>query len=588
MAMEPSRRRPNPPEARALRLVRQRHRITDPIVVTLDEDVLRSTNEPIYRYRIASLSNANAAQHEIVLDRAGAELSLEEIRQRDGVDYFRGMVGAAPFAGPVALAAITINPTENHLVLSQGDTHDEVITVTIPPDASVAKADVYFLADTTGSMGGILNAVKIGANNILTALNGTGLDLAYGVGNYRDFPHDAFAFQHQLDPTTVIGSVTGAINGWTLGNGVDTPEGQLYALDQLAVPPGPPIGWRAGSKRIVVWFGDAPGHDPVCAAISGLPIDITQATVTAKLVAENIVVLAISVGNIGLDADPAPLSTDYVAACGAPGGAAGQGTAIATATGGQFVAGINPANIVNTIIDLVKAAVSTINNVNLVPGGGTTPFVTSITPAGGYGPLQTDHENKLTFTVRFTGVVPCAEKEQVFTGTLDVVVDGAVVAQKRVEIKVPLCTPKFVYSVKFVCGTQLDASCDCAPVRPGTYATEINIHNFHRAEVEIEKRVVPVVFAGAPTGREPRVAMPRAVDGIKLPGFSATMDDCCRIAELLLGAPASSPIPLMIGFLEITSDEELSVTAVYTASNPNSASISIDVEQIQARRVVRE
>ena len=148
--------------------------------------------------------------------------------------------------------------------------------------------------------------------------------------------------------------------------------------------------------------------------------------------------------------------------------------------------------------------------------------------------------------------------------------------------------PKFVYSVKFVCGTQTDASCDCAPVRPGTYATEINIHNFHRAEVEIEKRVVPVVFAGAPTGREPRVAMPRVVDGIKLPGFSATMDDCCRIAELLLGAPASSPIPLMIGFLEITSDEELSVTAVYTASNPNSASISIDVEQIQARRVVRE
>jgi hypothetical protein len=66
------------------------------------------------------------------------------------------------------------------------------------------------------------------------------------------------------------------------------------------------------------------------------------------------------------------------------------------------------------------------------------------------------------------------------------------------------------------------------------------------------------------------------------------MDDCCRIAELLLGAPASSPLPLMIGFLEITSDEELSVTAVYTASNPNLASISIDVEQIQARRVVGE
>ena len=34
----------------------------------------------------------------------------------------------------------------------------------------------------------------------------------------------------------------------------------------------------------------------------------------------------------------------------APGGAAGQGTRIANATGGAFVTGINPGNIVNTII----------------------------------------------------------------------------------------------------------------------------------------------------------------------------------------------------------------------------------------------
>jgi hypothetical protein len=583
-----ARQRPESPEARALRLVRERHGIDDPLVVERAQDVRRATGEPIYRFRVASLSDANRAQHEIVLDRAGAELNLDEIRERDSVEYFRQTVGPAPFPVPVALAAITVNPVENHLVLNPGDTHDEVITVTIPPNASVPKADVYFLADTTGSMGEILAAVQAGANNILTALNGTGLDLAYGVGNYRDFPFDPFAFQHQLDPTNVAASVTGAINAWLASGGGDTPEGQLFALDRLAVPSGPPIGWRSGAKRIVVWFGDAPGHDPVCAAISGQPADITQATVTAKLVAEQITVLAISVSNPGLDADPVPLSNDYLAACGAPGGAAGQGTAIATATGGQFVGGIDPGSIVTTIINLVTAAVSTINNVNLIPAGATTPFVTSITPAGGYGPLVTDREHKLVFNVRFTGVVPCKETEQVFTGTLDVVVDSAVVAQKRVEIKVPACVPKFVYSVKFVCGTQPECPCDCVSVRPGIYATEINIYNFHRTEVEVEKRVVPVVFAGAPSGRQPRVAGPRAGDRITLPGFSATMDDCCRIAELLLGAPAPSPLSLTIGFLEITSDQELSVTAVYTASNLKAGSISIDVEQIQAKRVVRE
>jgi len=587
MARRPSRERPEAPDARALRLVGERYGIDDPLVVDRAEDVLRTTNEPIYRFRIASLADANRAQHDIVLDRSGAELNLEEIRRRDGVEYFAAAVGTAPAPGPVPLAAITIDPKENHLTLNPGDTHDEVITVTIPPNASVPKADVYFLADTTGSMGAILAAVKAGANNILTALNGTGLDLAYGVGNYRDFPHDPFAFQHQLDPTNVVASVTGAINGWALGGGGDTPEGQFFALDRLAVPPGPPIGWRAGAKRIVVWFGDAPGHDPICPAISGLPAAITQATVTAKLVAEKITVLAISVSNPGLDVDPVPISTDYNAACGAPGGAAGQATAIAAATGGQSVGGINPGSIVNTIIDLVKAAVSTINNVNLVPAGATTPFVTSITPAGGYGPLATDKEHKLEFKVRFTGVVPCKETEQVFTGSLDVVVDGAVVARKRVVIKVPPCKPTFVYAVKFVCGTQPECGCDCASVRPGSYATEINIYNFHRDEVEIEKRVLPVVFAGAPSGREPRTTRPRAVDKITLPGISATMDDCCRIAELLLGAPASSPLPLTIGILEIASDHELSVTAVYTASDPTSSSISIDVEQIEGKRVIR-
>src|SRR3954464_4633208 len=100
MAMEPSRRRSISPETRALRLARQRHRLTNPIVVSRAEDVLRTTSEPIYRFRIASLSDANHTQHDFVLDRTGAELNLAEIRQRDGVEYFRETVGAAPIPGP--------------------------------------------------------------------------------------------------------------------------------------------------------------------------------------------------------------------------------------------------------------------------------------------------------------------------------------------------------------------------------------------------------------------------------------------------------------------------------------------------------
>jgi hypothetical protein len=572
-----------------LTIVRRKYKIRNPHVVDITQDVLQTTKQPIYRFRVVSLADANGPQYTVLLDRTGAELDPAEIRRTDGEEYFASQIASALDSAARALAAapasITISPTENKLVLNQGDTFDEVITVTVPANAAVPKADVYFLADTTASMSGILSAVQVGANSVLAALNGLGLDFAFGVGNYKDFPNDPYAFQHQLSPTAVAADITTAINAWSAAGGSDGPEGQLFAFDQLAEPPGGAIGWRAGSKRIIVWFGDICGHDPICAAISGLGVDITEASATAKLVAENIIVLAISTATPGLDADSTVGATDYAPTCGPPGGAAGQGTRIATATGGQFVTGINPGNIVNTIIALVKTAVATITNVSLVPAGGTAPFVTTITPAGGYGPLAGDTEHRLDFKVRFTGVAPCGEKAQVFTGTLDVVVDGVVVTSKRMAITVPPCPERHIYNVKFVCGSQPESRCGCAAVRPGIYATEINLYNYHDVEVVIEKRFVPVVLAGAAIGREPRVAGPRAEDKIVLPPHTATLDDCCRIAELLFGGPAPSPIPLTIGFLEITSTAELSVMAVYTVSDLASGAVSIDVEQIQDVRV---
>jgi hypothetical protein len=60
------------------------------------------------------------------------------------------------------------------------------------------------------------------------------------------------------------------------------------------------------------------------------------------------------------------------------------------------------------------------------------------------------------------------------------------------------------------------------------------------------------------------------------------MDDCCRLLELLLGAPPAGRVPLTSGILEIVSTVELSVTAVYTATDEGGVP-SIDVKQIGAR-----
>jgi len=60
-----------------------------------------------------------------------------------------------------------------------------------------------------------------------------------------------------------------------------------------------------------VIFGDAPGHDPICAAISGLDHDITEESVTAKLHAA---VRAVSV-TVSLSSDcPEPLSVSFAPA----------------------------------------------------------------------------------------------------------------------------------------------------------------------------------------------------------------------------------------------------------------------------------
>jgi len=143
----------------------------------------------------------------------------------------------------------------------------------------------------------------------------------------------------------------------------------------------------------------------------------------------------------------------------------------------------------------------------------------------------------------------------------------------------------FLYSVTFMCGQQQDDCCGCAPVRPGRYATEINIHNYQGKEAPVLKRAIPLVLAGAAAGREPNFKAPTTQEVIRLPAHTATMDDCCRLQELLFGAPPVGPIPLTAGVLEIVSSVELAVTAVYTATDGDDGTPSINVQQIVARTI---
>jgi hypothetical protein len=296
----------------------------------------------------------------------------------------------------VALAAPGVTPDTVNETLAQGAS--TTVTKTVETPTVAPRADVYFLADTTGSMGAALNNVKANGAAIIDALATSGSDVAYGAGQYKDFPSDAFAFKDDAGGISDDGgaAAAAAISVWSASGGNDTPEGQFYALDQLAKGA---ANFRSGASRIVVWFGDAPAHDPVCSAISGLPYDITEASLTADLVSAEIQVIAVSTptGVSGaLDANPGSAG-NYLSACGAEtSGTAGQATRIAEATSGKHLVAATPDEVADLIIEALTSLSMTIvpvadcdaglsvtfdNASQTVDAGATTTFEETISVA---------------------------------------------------------------------------------------------------------------------------------------------------------------------------------------------------------------
>jgi len=227
---------------------------------------------------------------------------------------------------------------------------------TVTTGLTPPKPDIYMLADTTGSMVSIINSVKSNMMLIQSSVKGMEPTAEFGVGQYKDFPFDAFAFQHEQAITANDVDVDAAAAVLFASGGSDGSEGQFFALDEIANNPGT-IGWRLDSTRIVVWFGDAPGHDPVCAAISGLGFDIDEARVIADLQAAGITVIAISTVTgfpNGLNHDPAPFSSNYPGTCAIIDGVLDQANRITVATGGSHTSGINAATITQAIIDAIE------------------------------------------------------------------------------------------------------------------------------------------------------------------------------------------------------------------------------------------
>jgi len=162
----------------------------------------------------------------------------------------------------------------------------------------------------------------------------------------------------------------------------------------------------------------------------------------------------------------------------------------------------------------------------------------------------------------------------------------------------PLGRPFWSFAAKFVCGEQ-PADQASQPivgepsVKPGNYATEINIHNPHYlGPIQIRQKALLLVDRGEPVGRAPQTAGPLAFSPLfPLPDDGATMMDCNSIWELLNpGTTPPAPMPLMIGYLVIVSPANLDVVGVMTAttstSNLEPAGIALETVAVEGKRVL--
>ncbi len=158
----------------------------------------------------------------------------------------------------------------------------------------VRTADVYFLMDTTGSMGGEISNLKSGLRTgtyiagcpggIIGAIRCTIPDAWFGVGYHDDYPVNPYGYYYYdrvywnlQDITSSVTATQTAVNALALHAGSDGPESQsqaLYAIasgnglgSYLGARTGCPAGhwgypcFRPGTIPIVILFTDAPFHN---------------------------------------------------------------------------------------------------------------------------------------------------------------------------------------------------------------------------------------------------------------------------------------------------------------------------------------
>jgi hypothetical protein len=168
-------------------------------------------------------------------------------------------------------AASTIPETDFYVVLPYAEAPE---LRELDFTARLGKGDVFFLIDTTGSMGGSIDNVRSTLSSVIVpALDASIADASMGVGEFQDFATSPYgnsgnyAFQLRQTVTDSVPAVQSALAPLRAYGGADIPESMTEALYETAAggcSSGAGRGaacFRTDATPIVVVVTDAPTHN---------------------------------------------------------------------------------------------------------------------------------------------------------------------------------------------------------------------------------------------------------------------------------------------------------------------------------------
>eukprot|EP00171_Calliarthron_tuberculosum_P001792 IDg1792t1 len=219
---------------------------------------------------------------------------------------------------------------------------NNILSYFLDLNAAPIDTDFYLLSDATGSMRGAIADVQKKFKLIIEQFQSDNTKVAFGVGYYRDTAGANNGFTNLQPISTNLRLSTSAVNVLRASGGGDAPEANLVALHQVATSSA--IKWRKNSRRILVYFGDNPGHEPSCVGGKSL----TRVNVGDALKKARITVVGVTFGVKKLDGKTKPFK------CSGSGAGAGQATHITSVTGGRFETASSDSAVVETIRNALK------------------------------------------------------------------------------------------------------------------------------------------------------------------------------------------------------------------------------------------